>query len=327
MFDMHSHHFVDAAQVDARIDSLASFGSAGVTKMVLSSQHEPDASRSPDGWILDVLTFYAVSVYPDFFIPSVRGVELFLPGSVAQMEAWAAYGAEAFGELFVHGYGAGLYSLDVLADICAVAADYCIPVSCHWEIGGVFPEERDKETGALRESSAEANFLQLLDLLNRFPQTHLAEFVRVGDETPPLKFILCHCGAGASQNNPGDGYVALGMRMDALIGKYPNVYFDIAGIYTDLVASSDLADVIFARMVAHPDRFVVGLDIQHDPSDFLGYPWLYSELLDPLLSDSALTAVMNGNGPRILAEHYQAGPRPSVGLHWRGVPPYTLPWP
>jgi hypothetical protein len=243
------------------------------------------------------------------------------------MEAWAAYGAEAFGELFVHGYGTGLGNIDVLADICAVAADYCLPVSCHWEIGGVFPEETDKETGAPRESSAEANFLQMLDLLNRFPQQQLAEFVRVGDETPPLKFILCHCGAGASQNNPGDGYVALGIRMDTLIANYPNVYFDIAGMLTDLFGGTDttLWDVISTRMVAHPERFVVGVDIQHDPVAFLGDPAGYSFELDDRLSDPELTAVMNENGPRILTERYQTGP--SVGLPWRGVPPYTLRWP
>jgi len=88
-----------------------------------------------------------------------------------------------------------------------------------------------------------------------------------------------------------------------------------------------LAGVIFARMVAHPDRFVVGLDIQHDPADFLDDTWRYSDLLDGQLSDSALAAAMNENGPRILAERYQTGPGPSVDLPWRGVPPYTLRWP
>lgn len=310
MFDMHSHHFVDLDDVDGRIDALEAFSAEGVTQMLLSGQHEPDVANSTDGVWLDLLTFYAASRHPDFFLPSVRGVKLYDPYSVGQVELWAAWGAAAFGEFFVHCYGRGLSDITVLTDICKVAADYCIPVSCHWEIGGVEPIERDRETGALLGSTAQSNFVQLLELLDQFPRWPLRWFDRVGDETPPLKFILCHCGAGAYQNRPGDLYVALGDRMDILIARYPNVYFDIAGMHDDLFVHLDsgLWAVISARMIAHPDRFVVGLDISHDAGSFPYRPSQYAVGLRSELAEPEVTEVMTTNGPRILSEHYRRSP-------------------
>lgn len=275
-WDMHSHNFcwtaedwaaTQAGKTDTetvqRIERLHQFAWHGVERMGLSAFYDPTDEGTPLTLEeLDDITAFAKRLHPRFVLPFVNGFRLTDPDPATYVAERLAEGFVGVGEIIVFGHYAGGHGEDhpdlvPLQDICEVAAEHGAPILCHWEVGGMETE------GA---TPLAERFSLLCELLAGF-----------AGRFRPLKFILAHCGMGPWEDGRppvvDDQWVK---RIEYLLERFPNVWFDLAGAQADRV-SELLADPgdpytsltaraeVIQRWMNEPAltrRFLFGLDFE-----------------------------------------------------------------
>lgn len=367
-FDMHSHNFAftradwetarsgaPGTTTEQRADWLHDLHDDGIGAMAISGmvQPTPEGYTGPalirDTSTVNEVTLYVAARYPEFFAPFLQLVPL---GGASSGEEYGTFAVtyvdtmlrvfpfQGVGELVVHGHGVDVNTNAQLYPICRIAATYGIPVMCHWEIAGLESE--------LTRTSRE-NFDQLIELLESFPNEPVETFTARYEGDPirddvlvPLKFILCHCGAGPTDLTAGSPeFREYASRLDRLL-KLDNVYFDLAGMQvyrehgqlldpprTGPVSPSALGAFLLTKMAAHPNRFLLGLDCQNTSSaqiaDYGASVDNYATLLGlGALTTSAKADIRWRNAFRVLYSratlstfpHASVGPYPAAVLSW-----------
>ncbi len=313
--DVHSHLFasntsdwgwtqfwdafgaVPSTSTVERIERLYSLEAYGVTRMAISGMYD-DTSREylfyiegfggfilydgVDGTDLDDMVLYAASLYPDYFVPFVRGFaqELDLASPWTQIYVRAAVvsgGFQGVGELIIHGHGADYTDTDALEATCESAFYGDTPILLHWEFIGCAAED--------------TNYTQLLDLIGRFAD------VPSGDAV----FIIAHCGLGP---DPVD-LTKYEARLDELLA-YERVYFDFSGMqvgatqklmYWDGAAwqLTLVGELILEKMATSSDRFMFGIDAETRTDTRLFADYTASvAAYEAFLDKSSLTWIQKG---------------------------------
>ncbi len=292
-FDMHSHNFCSTytdwalaeggaagTETENRADSLHSLHDYGVGCMVISGQADTGAGSDPitDYATMNDVTLFVTALYPDYFVPFLQVIPkdgAFDSTAAEYVAARLEDGFQGLGELFIHGHHGNVNDLEPLTSMCRAAAARGVPVQCHWEIGNV-------DDSTVR--TAEENYLQLVALLNAFPNVPIAGYTTYSEDEPvPLKFILCHCGAGAGDmESTSSTFSDYKDRVEYLLTNYPNVYFDLAGmqiggvqqLYTSpgrVDTPTALGEFLLAKMADFPTRFLVGIDTNLSASTAASY--------------------------------------------------------
>lgn len=282
-FDMHGHNFCytydDWAQVlagatgtvtEQRAGQLYSLKNYGVGCMTVAGMVDIGAGTDAvlDYATVNDITLYVASLHPEFFAPFLQVIPeggTFAPDAEDYVRDHLADGFLGVGELFVHGHGGNVNDMVPLLGICKAAASYGVPVQVHWEFGNVDDE-------GIRTPAE--NFEQLIQLLDQFPNDPIETYTAYSEDSPvPLKLIVCHCGTGPGTMDMVHltDYMAW---MEILLGRYPNVYFDIAGMQVGdehklffyegrRPRLSDLGQFLIDKIAQFPTRFMFGIDCEN----------------------------------------------------------------
>lgn len=249
--DMHSHNFVytqdDAMEFIAdpvgadpatnktaeRVDRTLTMRDAGVAQSVFFGSYDGETEgswrRAPGINAVGAAALARSAEAATFFLP-FYGIpewkfDTLSPEDLADLEMRLRDdGFAGIGELLVHGHTKSYAPMSsTFMAIFELAVKYEVPVSVHWEFGNTF------------DGSDDFNWNQLIDLLDRFPETN---------ERAGLKLILCHCGLGPP--DPTSRYdidadvpkfTTWKARIRTLLEWYPGVYFDVAGMQLGTAAS------------------------------------------------------------------------------------------
>jgi len=225
LVDIHSH-FYRGEQDFAEL--LSFMDRNGVCLMAVSGLTESD----PDQVALE-----AARKYPDRFLAFLRDFHTDWESSVDYVKTRLTNEKfNGIGELFINGHGRRIAGDNpVLMKIYRVAAQFRVPVLCHWTICSL----NEKEPGT------KAIFQQLERALAQNPKTD---------------FILANCGTGPQPLRKNFPQI-----LDYLLKQYKNLFMDLSGHQDELFDNqgnlSDFGKVLAKLCKNYPDRFILAFDL------------------------------------------------------------------